>query len=212
MDADHWDKVYQSKGADQVSWYEPKAELSLHLIRQSAAPKTSPIIDVGGGASQLVDGLVAEGWQDISVVDLSRVALQIAKNRLSRSTCQAGLDNNLPVQWLVGNITQIDLLKNYFYLWHDRAVFHFLTTQSDQQKYVSQVQRCLKTGGHLILATFALNGPESCSGLPVVRYDVPHLQAQLGSGFTLISSQHYTHHTPWGATQEFIYCHWQKTD
>ncbi len=147
MTANHWDKVYQSKGAEQVSWYQPTPDLSLHLIRQIAVPKTSPIIDVGGGASRLVDGLLAEGWQNIVVVDLSQAALQLAQTRLF------GCRDSSVVHWLVGDITQIDLPENYFFIWHDRAVFHFLTAPSDRQKYVNQIQKSLKVGGHLILAT-----------------------------------------------------------
>lgn len=195
----HWEHVYQTKPVDGVSWFQPHAELSLGLIRATAPDKQSPVIDVGGGASTLVDDLLAEGYGDLSVLDISGAALTAAKNRLG--------DNAHLVSWIEGDITKIVLARHRYDLWHDRAVFHFLTDPEDRRAYVRQVMRAVRPGGHVIVASFAEDGPEKCSGLPVVRYSPDALHAQFGTAFQLVGHEREAHHTPAGKEQLFTYCY-----
>ena len=198
----HWETVYETKPSDSVSWFQPHAEKSLRMIEAIGADKAAAIIDVGGGASTLVDDLLANGYTNVSVLDLSEVALQVAKKRLGE---QAKL-----VNWIVGDITQVLLPENHFDIWHDRAVFHFLTEAQDRRLYVDQVLRSVRSNGHIVIATFAQDGPEKCSGLPVARYSAESLHAEFGDGFNLVSKDRETHHTPFGTDQKFIYCYCRK--
>lgn len=198
---DHWEHVYSSKATDAVSWYQPRAEVSLRLIEAAGLRRGAAIIDVGGGASTLVDDLLAQARYDITVLDLSAAALEAARSRLGASAAS--------VTWRVADVTQAALPDHAYDLWHDRAVFHFLTSPEDRQAYVATVRRALKAGGHLVIATFAEDGPRQCSSLPVMRYSVAELQEQLGQGFSLLSGEREQHATPFGSTQAFTYCHFR---
>lgn len=196
---EHWEHVYSTKPTDAVSWYQPHAAQSLALIQASGAPRTGSIIDVGGGASTLVDDLLANGYTSISVLDLSASALEAAKLRLGARAES--------VTWLVGDVITARLPERSYDVWHDRAVFHFLTTEPDRRAYVANVQRSVKPLGHVIVATFAEDGPTQCSGLPVMRYSPEALHAQFGESFVLLRQERETHHTPFGTVQKFIYCY-----
>lgn len=199
---DHWEKVYTSKAADAVSWFQPHASLSLDLIKATGAGRDAGIIDVGGGASTLVDDLVANGYSDLTVLDLSSSALDAARHRL-------GAQEN-KVNWIEADITQVVLPANRYDIWHDRAVFHFLTTQKQRDAYVRTVFYSVKPGGHVIIATFAEDGPEQCSGLPVMRYRADDLHDEFGEAFTLLKHQKEAHHTPSGTVQQFVYCYCRR--
>ena len=200
---DHWERVYSTKPADSVSWFQEHAEQSLRLIRGTGVPCSAAIIDVGGGASTLVDDLLANHYSAVTVLDLSAAALAEAQTRLGEVASR--------VQWLVGDITQIALPVHAFDVWHDRAVFHFLTRPEDRQAYVDTVLRAVKPGGHVIVATFAEDGPLECSGLPVMRYGPTELHAQFGAPFALVKHEREEHHTPFGTVQKFVYCYCRKT-
>lgn len=195
----HWERVYSSRAADAVSWYQPHATRSLDLIRKVAGDAASRIIDVGGGASTLVDDLLAGGMSNLTVLDISTAALQVAQRRL------AGQARH--VQWIAADITQVHLGESAYDVWHDRAVFHFLTNPADRAAYVAQVRRAVRPGGHVIVAAFGPGGPEQCSGLPVVRYEPGQLHAQFGGRFELVDHVAEEHRTPAGQVQHFVYCH-----
>lgn len=199
---EHWEKVYSTKSAQSVSWYQPRAALSLELIGSLAPKKGACLIDVGGGASTLVDDLVGQGQLAVTVLDLSATALELAKKRLGENAHQ--------VQWLQGDITSVPLPHQGYDLWHDRAVFHFLTTPEDRRAYIAQVNHAVKPGGHLIVAAFGPDGPEQCSGLPVVRYSPETLHGEFGEEFRLMDNTSEEHLTPAGKMQHFIYCRFQK--
>jgi SAM-dependent methyltransferase len=194
----HWENVYSTKATDAVSWYQPQAELSLQMIAATGLQKTAAVIDVGGGASTLIDGLLAAGYSDLTVLDLSRAALAVAQARLGATASR--------VRWLEGDITGMQLRAGAFDLWHDRAVFHFLTEAQQRRLYVERLVDALKPGGHVIIATFADDGPTQCSGLPVMRYDAAQLAAELGERFELVQHQTAAHHTPFGTVQQFTWC------
>ncbi len=196
---EHWSTIYQTKAADEVSWYQTHPTLSLEFIQKTGVGLEEAIIDVGAGASNLVDHLVRLGYQTLTVLDISPEALRVARERLKE------ISQN--ITWIEGDITTVTLPENHYAIWHDRAVFHFLTDVTARQKYIEQVYRSVKQGGHVIVATFASDGPEKCSGLNVVRYDAPSLHGEFGSKFELIYSTHENHHTPWGSEQKFIYCY-----
>jgi 2-polyprenyl-3-methyl-5-hydroxy-6-metoxy-1,4-benzoquinol methylase len=198
----HWEQVYQTKPADTVSWFQAHAERSLALIKAVAASPDAAIIDVGGGASTLIDDLLTEGYSALTVLDLSAQALSVAKQRLG----QVGQS----VRWLVGDICSAALPAKGYDTWHDRAVFHFLTQPEDRQAYVNQVMKAVKPGGHVIVATFAPDGPEKCSGLPVQRYSPQGLHGEFGPAFELVEHVSEAHQTPMGNIQHFIYCHCLK--
>lgn len=200
---EHWERVYSTKAADAVSWYQQHAEHSLQLIETTGVPRTASIIDVGGGASTLVDDLLARNYQDVTVLDLSAAALDSARKRLGAF---AG-----SVTWLESDITRAELPRHAYDLWHDRAVFHFLTAPESRRAYVQAVLRSVKPGGHVIVATFAEDGPLQCSGLPVMRYNATRLHAEFGEAFTLLSHEKEAHHTPLGTTQQFTYCYCRKS-
>lgn len=198
----HWETVYQTKPADTVSWFQEHAERSLALIRAVSGDRSAAIIDVGGGASTLVDDLLADGYGNLSVLDLSSEALMVARKRLG--------PKDERVRWIVGDICQLDLPARAYDIWHDRAVFHFLTDPADRHAYVNQVMKAVKPGGHVIVATFAPDGPEKCSGLPVQRYSPDGLHGEFGSAFELVEHASEAHKTPMGSIQHFIYCHCRK--
>jgi 2-polyprenyl-3-methyl-5-hydroxy-6-metoxy-1,4-benzoquinol methylase len=199
---DHWENVYTTKAADEVSWFQEHAALSLKLIQEAGLPLTASIIDVGGGASTLVDDLLASGYENVTVLDLSGAALATAKARLGARAAD--------VQWLDANILDAELGLNTYDLWHDRAVFHFLTSEQERCAYVRAVLRAVKPGGLVIVATFAEDGPSKCSGLPVMRYDAKELHAEFGETFVLLGHEKESHHTPGGNEQKFVYCFCRK--
>ena len=200
---EHWEKVYQSKPADSVSWFQERALLSLQLIRNTGVLLSAPIIDVGGGASMLVDDLIADGYSNLTVLDLSSAAIDATRKRL-------GSGRSEKVQWLVADILEIELDVHAYAVWHDRALFHFLTEKEERQKYVHAAINALKPGGYLIVATFSENGPIRCSGLPARRYSADELHAEFGDSFDLVRHEKESHVTPSGGTQEFVYCCFQK--
>lgn len=194
----HWQNVYQSKAVDDVSWYQAKPSLSLDLIDSTRLDHSATLIDVGAGASLLLDNLLERGYKNISLLDISEEALAVSRQRIG-----AQAEN---LTWLVGDITTIALPENAYSLWHDRAVFHFLGEESQRQAYLAQVKKSLKQGGFLLMATFAEDGPEQCSGLTVSRYTAESLQAFFGDDFQLMQTQHESHITPWQSEQRFVYC------
>jgi ubiquinone/menaquinone biosynthesis C-methylase UbiE len=198
----HWDKIYSEKAPNQVSWYRPHLETSLALIERFSSGYSSSIIDVGGGESTLVDDLLARGYKTITVLDISQTAIDANRKRLGKSSES--------VHWLVGDITRIALESSAYDVWHDRAVFHFLTALGDRAAYVRQAARALKRGGRAIIATFGPEGPTKCSGLDVVRYDAESLQREFGVQFRLLSSSIELHRTPFGIDQQFLYCCLEK--
>ena len=195
---EHWEKVYSSKDSDEVSWFQEHAELSLKIIRNNGTPADASIIDVGGGASTLVDDLIDYGYSAITVLDLSISALEKAKMRVG--------NKGASVSWLEADVLSADLPINTYDVWHDRAVFHFLTSESERHQYVKQVLRSVKHGGLVIVATFAEDGPDKCSGLPVMRYSTSALHAEFGELFKLLGSEPEVHFTPAGNEQKFVYC------
>jgi SAM-dependent methyltransferase len=197
----HWENVYTSKGESEVSWFQESPAPSLALIAGIGATPASVIIDIGGGASRLVDHLIDQGFRDITVLDLSAAALEAARARLGERALRA--------HWLVADATTWEPSRDYD-LWHDRAAFHFLTEEHDRAAYVARLKRGLKIGGHAIIATFALDGPEKCSGLPVMRYDPARLGQTLGAGFNLLRSHGNDHATPWGSQQRFQFSVFQR--
>ena len=199
---EHWENVYATKSQDQMSWYRDHLDNSLKLILQTGVEKDAAVIDVGGGSSTLVDDLLDTGFTDISVVDISGTAITKSRERLGASSQK--------INWIVADITEADLPDDRFDVWHDRAVFHFLTDADDRRKYVDLLIRALRPGAHLIVAAFGLEGPQKCSGLDVVRYSPETMQGEFGGQFTLVESLNETHNTPFGTTQEFVYCHFKK--
>jgi 2-polyprenyl-3-methyl-5-hydroxy-6-metoxy-1,4-benzoquinol methylase len=197
----HWDKVYTTKAPDQVSWYRPHLEMSLSLIERAAGGVSASIIDVGGGESTLVDDLLARGYQNITVLDISQVAIDLTKKRLKESADR--------VHWITADVTTVELAPGAYDVWHDRAVFHFLTSAEKRVAYVNAVARAVKHGGHVIVSTFGPEGPTKCSGLEVMRYDAESLHHEFGPRFRLIESSKELHHTPFGTTQQFLYCYWR---
>ena len=194
----HWQKVYETKKPTEVSWYQPAARVSLSLIRRVAPDRSAAIIDVGGGASTLVDGLLAAGYSSVSVLDVSSAALAQASERLGGDAAR--------VTWLEADVLDAALPAFAYDVWHDRAVFHFLTEAADRERYVKQVRRSVRPGGYVMVATFASDGPTKCSGLEVARYAPEELHGEFGSDFQLVDSAREEHHTPTGAVQPFIYC------
>ena len=194
----HWEKVYGTKAPDTVSWYAPHLKTSLSLIHQASINKSAAIIDIGGGESTLIDDLLSEGYEDVSVLDISQQAIDVARARIGKEAGQ--------VQWYCADIIKATLPQNYFDVWHDRAVFHFLTKEAERAKYIEQVMCSVKHGGYVIMSTFGPEGPEKCSGLDVVRYDSENLHKQFGKAFKLINSSTELHQTPMGTTQQFLYC------
>lgn len=196
---EHWNSVYRTKSDREVSWYRDHLDNSINLIEETGLGLGAAVIDVGGGSSTLVDDLLERGFCDISVLDISSNALERSRVRLGRKS--------EGVEWIAADITSADLPEARFDVWHDRAVFHFLTNAGDRKKYVEQVLKSVKPGGHVIVASFGVNGPEKCSGLQVVRYTPESMHAQFGCRFRMLRSLEEIHNTPSGAQQEFVYCH-----
>ncbi|MDP9195613.1 MAG: class I SAM-dependent methyltransferase [Pseudomonadota bacterium] len=193
----HWENIYQTKSSMQVSWYADHLQTSLRLIEQSGLNRSAHIIDIGSGASTLMDDLMDRGFANLTCLDISASALDIAKKRLG-----ARADK---ISWVEADITQASLPK-HFDLWHDRAVFHFLISPEDRQKYVDIVKRSLKPHGYVLMATFALDGPKKCSGLDIVQYSPQTLHNEFGPEFQMVETLSESHHTPSGSVQHFIYC------
>lgn len=190
----HWQSVYQSKGEAQVSWTQFDPQPSLGLIEKFAKERSASIVDIGGGASRLVDALLARGFAAITVLDLSDAALQSAKARLG--------EQGASVRWIAADATSWQP-PQAFDIWHDRAAFHFLVEENDRAAYIDRLHAGVRAGGHAIIATFAPDGPEKCSGLPVQRYSPESLSKTIGSAFELVEHQGHCHVTPWGAAQSF---------
>jgi SAM-dependent methyltransferase len=193
---DHWERVYSTRDEQGVSWFEALPALSLRMLEDAGLTRETCVLDVGGGDSRLVDHLAARGMDCLAVLDVSSAALERAQSRL-------GAAARVPV-WIEADVTGDWALKPMD-VWHDRAVFHFLTTPDDQAKYLEHLGAVLKVQGTAIIATFAPDGPETCSGLPVARYSPEMLARRLGSGFFLADARRHIHHTPWGSTQPFQY-------
>ena len=196
--SDHWENVYRNKQFDAVSWYAPHLSESLRLIQELCPDSTASVIDIGGGESTLVDDLLRSNYLDVSVLDISATAIDFTRQRLGPKAQD--------VSWRVGDITQYDFGSKQFDLWHDRAVFHFLTELSARRSYVELVRRSVKPGGHVLMATFGPDGPLKCSGLDVVRYDDQSLHYEFGEGFQMLGSEIAEHNTPMGTRQQFLYC------
>lgn len=192
----HWDTVYQTKGAGQVSWFQPKPTMSLQLIEGIQPASTDPIIDIGGGASTLVDHLLDDGHVDLTVLDVSGHALGLARHRLGARAAHVHWHTTDLLRWTP---------RRRFALWHDRAVFHFLTDRTDQARYRDLATSGIVPGGHLIVASFAADGPEYCSGLPAARYHPDQLAAQFSPAFTVVTARREHHRTPGGADQPFTW-------
>jgi len=192
----HWEDVYRNKSPLEVSWYQQEPVLSLSLIASAQLPQDVPIIDVGGGSSTLVDKLHDEAYTDISVLDISGSALTHAKNRLGNKAAK--------VHWYEADVTCFKPPQR-FALWHDRAVFHFLTSKADRERYVNVLKQALEPCGQIIIMTFAIDGPCKCSGLDIVQYDADKMIAELGPGFELVETGHEVHHTPAGNEQKFAF-------
>lgn len=197
---DHWENVYATKADDSVSWFEQSPDFSLELIAATGV-KSASVIDIGGGASRLVDALVAKGHNPVAVLDLSAHALGIAKSRMG--------DEANAVEWIVGDVTTWKPFKQYD-IWHDRAAFQFLNAPEDQAAYAQTLHAALKTDGFAIIGTFALDGPEKCSGLPVTRHDAASIARVLGPDFRLVVERSYDHVTPGCNVQKFQFSTFRK--
>jgi SAM-dependent methyltransferase len=198
----HWENVYTTKGEKEVSWFQENPAPSVELIGLTRLSEDAAIVDIGGGASRLVDDLLARKFRHLTVLDLSGTALAAAKERLGES----GAD----VRWVIADVTKWEPTRTYD-LWHDRAAFHFLADHADQSAYVDRAKRAVKPGGHVIIGTFAPDGPERCSGLPIVRHDADTLAKILGSDFVLTDSRQHDHATPWDAIQRFQFSTFRRT-
>ena len=196
----HWQNVYSTKADDGVSWFEQSPALSLELIAQCGIPGAS-VIDVGGGASRLVDALIANGHRHVAVLDLSANALDIARKRLGSAA-----DG---VAWIIGDVTEWRPSHSYD-IWHDRAALHFLNTAEEQAAYARAVHATLMSGGFAIIGTFAPDGPERCSGLPVTRHDTASVGRILGEDFAVVEARNHDHRTPGGAVQKFQFNRYRK--
>ncbi len=199
----HWQNVFATKSDEAVSWFEKSPDVSLALIRTTGVPKTSSIIDVGGGASRLVDGLLSDGFESVSVLDVSARALDLARLRLGAASAKA--------RWIVADVTTWEPTETYD-VWHDRAAFHFLTEPHDQAAYARCVRRGVRRRGHVIVGTFALDGPERCSGLAVVRHDETSIARMLGDAFELVEARRVDHQTPDGKVQHFQFSRFRRVD
>jgi 2-polyprenyl-3-methyl-5-hydroxy-6-metoxy-1,4-benzoquinol methylase len=199
----HWEQVYRTKSPTEVSWYRPHLETSLELIEGTGATRDAAIIDIGAGESTLVDDLLARGYRGLYAMDLSSTALEVAKARLGADAPR--------IHWLCGDVRSFAFGRHQFDVWHDRAVFHFLTARDDRAAYVRQVAHAVKPGGHVIVATFGPEGPAKCSGLDVMRYGPDALHDEFGSAFRLVEHRTELHRTPMGSTQQFTYCYCRVT-
>jgi SAM-dependent methyltransferase len=196
--AAHWDGIFTNKAANEVSWYRPHLDVSLDLIQRCAPARSAAIVDVGAGEATLVDDLLVRGYRHLSVLDISQAAIEATRKRLGPI--------GESVRWLVGDITAISLPLHVYDVWHDRAVFHFLVDANQRRSYVSTVVGAVRPGGHVIVSTFGPEGPTKCSGLDVMRYDAGSLHREFGRRFRIEESTQELHRTPWGASQQFVYC------
>lgn len=197
----HWQNVYATKGETEVSWFQDSPAISLEMIRAANPDRAAAIIDIGAGASRLVDALLQDGYRNLAVLDLSANALDVAKKRIGATAST--------VDWIVTDATTWRPAKTWD-VWHDRAAFHFLTDPRDRAAYVERLRSAVAPGGHVIIATFAPDGPEKCSGLPVQRHDSASLSAELGPEFELVETRSETHHTPWHSTQAFQFSRFRQ--
>lgn len=195
---EHWRAMYSRKAPDEMSWYQPHLEQSLRFIRTSGIGHGARIVDVGGGASTLVDDLLGEGYTNLGVIDVAEEALAATRERLGK---RAGL-----VDWIAGDVTTPLLAEHSVDFWHDRAVFHFLTDPAQRSAYLAQVHRSVKPGGWVLVASFGVDGPERCSGLPVVRYSAEGIHRVFGDAFDKVGEASEQHETPGGKLQAFVYC------
>jgi 2-polyprenyl-3-methyl-5-hydroxy-6-metoxy-1,4-benzoquinol methylase len=195
----HWESVYQTKSPEETSWYAPHLQISLDWITQATSDLSASIIDIGAGESTLVDDLITRGYSQITLLDISSTALQRTRIRLPASVPS--------IHWVTGSVLDVSLPSRAYDVWHDRAVFHFLTDPAQRQFYGHRIASSLKPGGHIIIAAFGPEGPEKCSGLPVMRYDAAGLQRELGPSFKLLKDGLFTHETPFRTRQQFVYCH-----
>lgn len=199
QDQNHWNAVYTKKAADRVSWYRPHLDRSLRFLDVEKIERTAAIIDVGGGASTFVDDLLDRGHSNVTVLDLSRSALEMAATRLG--------DRASAVKWICADVTEADLPEATYDFWHDRAVFHFLTDPQARSRYVDAARKSLRPGAHIVVATFGPHGPKKCSGLEVMRFTPDAIHREFGDDFAKIADSTEIHSTPWGAEQEFVYCY-----
>ena len=190
----HWQDVYTTKGENEVSWFQERPSISLQFIESAGGGLDAAIVDIGGGASRLVDALLEAGYCNLTVLDLSEAALAASQKRIGPRAAS--------VKWLTADVTTWQPSEQYD-VWHDRAAFHFLTEEKDRQAYISRLKAALRNGGQAIIGTFAMNGPERCSGLPVMRYDAASLATLLGPDFRLLANRVEEHRTPWAASQIF---------
>lgn len=197
----HWEGVYNTKKPGEVSWYQIDPAVSLDMLASTKISLGQKIIDVGAGASVLVDKLLEQGFKDITVLDISLKAIEYSQERLK--------ENASKIKWIEADITDLEPPEQYD-VWHDRAVFHFLTNPQDRKKYVHIMGKAVKAGGHVIIAAFSLDGPLKCSGLDVERYDSRKMERELGSAFELVKAIDEVHKTPWDKEQKFTYCHFKK--
>jgi 2-polyprenyl-3-methyl-5-hydroxy-6-metoxy-1,4-benzoquinol methylase len=195
----HWEKVYDTKAPDQVSWFRPHLQMSLSLIEHASPDRSASIIDVGAGPSTLVDDLLVAGYRDLTVLDISQSAIDVARNRLGADAAS--------IQWLCVDVTEENFRAHSYDMWHDRAVFHFLTRPDHRAAYVQRVLHAVRPGGHVIVSTFGPDGPTRCSGLEAVRYDAQSLHGEFGRRFQLVESSKELHQTPLGTIQQFLYCY-----
>lgn len=196
----HWNEIYSTRKLSERSWFRPHLDTSLALIERADGDRDTPILDVGGGESTLVDDLIAAGYRNVSVLDISEEALEHTRARLESASRD--------VTCLCSDILDANLPPDRYGIWHDRAVFHFLTERAQRAAYVRQASLAVRSGGHVIVGTFRPEGPKKCSGLDVVRYDAESLDREFGNRFHLIETTQELHRTPFGTTQPFLYCHW----
>jgi SAM-dependent methyltransferase len=200
--ASHWDRIYGSQRPDHVSWFRPRLSVSLELLQDAGLGPRSRVIDIGGGASTLVDDLLDRGVEHVTVLDISAAALQVARNRLG--------DRAARVRWIVSDVCSVELDPQSIDLWHDRAALHFLTDPPDRACYVRLANEASVAGGHMVIGGFASDGPQRCSGLPVVRRDPEQIAELFAERFRLTAARRETHSTPRGAAQSFAYALLQK--
>ena len=198
----HWEEVYATKLSAETSWHQERAGLSLEFIERTGVGRSCQIVDIGGGASPLAGNLRELGFKNVTVLDISGKALRVAQDRLGADAPS--------VTWIEADITTASLPENHFEVWHDRAVFHFLVEAEDRRRYVETLKTALKPGGHVIVATFELEGPSRCSGLEIVRYSPESLHTELGNHFDLREIAYEIHETPFNTEQKFVYCHFVK--
>lgn len=199
--ASHWETLYRTKTEDQVSWFQQTPEPSLTLLGLAGATPHAAIVDIGAGASHLVDALVSRGFDDVTVLDISQAALDADRTRLGPDASH--------VSWIRSDVTAWQPDRGYD-IWHDRAAFHFLTDAVDQAAYATVMKRAVKAGGHAIIGTFAPEGPAKCSGLPIVRHDADSIGKLLGGSFELIDTRRHEHRTPWDSVQLFQFSTFRK--